>query len=158
MAPPAVCRGLSGEVEEVQPRPTRFRGLVGGAWQRVRTMFRRSSSSAGDAGDEEKPEVAAENSESHPVSLAGDFRILPPSAWQTLHARFLTTKIEQDTFVAGPGQEQASQDLANKPLKPAAGQGSLFRCRKSWFGRSFRHCTRSRRSCEFPAGGLLLEN
>ncbi|CAE7630130.1 unnamed protein product [Symbiodinium sp. CCMP2456] len=96
-------------------------------------MFRRSSSGAADAADETKPEVGAKGasfSESHQVSLAGDFRILPPSAWQTLHARFHTTQIEQDAFVAGPGQEQASQELENNVLEllrslllPAAGQG-----------------------------------
>ena len=84
---------LCGEVDEVsvlQPALGRFRALVGGAWQRVQSIFRRSSSS-GTAADEEDLEVGgshdssdgAEN-ESKAAFFEGDFRTMPPSAWEAL--------------------------------------------------------------------------
>ncbi|CAE7464655.1 unnamed protein product [Symbiodinium sp. CCMP2592] len=94
------------KVDEVQPKPTRFRGFVGAAWQRVQGIFRRSrGSNCGTAEDEEEPELeaighcehAAENPESIAASLEGDFRTLPACAWEKLHARFCETKIEQET-------------------------------------------------------------
>ena len=104
MPPPTVRVGLFGEVDEVlEPKPSKLRGLVGAAWQRVQGIFRRSSSSGTGTDDEEEPEAsgqcehATENPESQAASLDGDFRILPASAWEKLHARFCETKIEQET-------------------------------------------------------------
>eukprot|EP00439_Symbiodinium_sp_Y106_P074848 s3163_g14.t1 len=107
-------------VEEVLPTaPTRFSGLLGGAWQKVRTMFRRSSGRA-DA-TEEEPEAesigdytaSAVNPESYPASLPGDFRILPASAWQSLHARFEQETKESSTEVAATAP-------ANAPSSPTS--------------------------------------
>ncbi|CAE7265355.1 unnamed protein product, partial [Symbiodinium sp. KB8] len=78
------------EVSVLQPALGRFRALVGGAWQRVQSIFRRSSSS-GTAADEEDLEVGgshdssdgAEN-ESKAAFFEGDFRTMPPSAWEAL--------------------------------------------------------------------------
>ena len=107
--------------EVLQPAPGRLRAFVGGAWQRVQGIFRRSSSSSsGDTvdlvDDDEEPAVeaiAAENPESQAATLPGDFRILPASAWQTLHARFCETKIEQETseFSTAPPTDAASEIL-----------------------------------------------
>ncbi|CAE7464516.1 unnamed protein product [Symbiodinium sp. CCMP2592] len=123
--------------EVVQTAPARFRSVVGGAWQRVRGIFRRSSSSSSsgtaqaeeeaksgsgiaDAAEEE-PEAesigdytaSAVNPESYPASLPGDFRILPASAWQSLHARFEQETRESSTEVAATAP-------ANAPPSPTS--------------------------------------
>ena len=52
-----VSSSPSQAVEEVlPPAPTRFSGLLGGAWQKVRAMFRRSSGRADAAEEEPKAE------------------------------------------------------------------------------------------------------
>ena len=51
---------------------------------------------------------------------------------------------------AVPGQEQASKELEDKPLKPAAGQANWVRCRNSSCGCAFWLDTRS------PTGSLLF--
>ncbi|CAE7464611.1 unnamed protein product [Symbiodinium sp. CCMP2592] len=121
--------------EVVQTAPARFRSVVGGAWQRVRGIFRRSSSSSGTAqaekeaksgsgradAAEEEPEAesigdytaSAVNPESYPASLPGDFRILPASAWQSLHARFEQEARESSTEVAATAP-------ANAPPSPTS--------------------------------------
>ena len=86
MSFPLLCLELCGEVDEVlQPAPGRLRAFVGGAWQRVQGIFRRSSSSGGGTvDDDEEPAVeaiVAENPESQAATLPGDFRILPASVW-----------------------------------------------------------------------------
>ena len=119
MSFPLLCLELCGEVDEVlQPAPGRLRAFVGGAWQRVQGIFLRSSSSGGDTvdsvdDDEEPAVIAAENPESQAATLPGDFRILPASAWQALHARFCETKIEQETseFSTAPPTDAASEIL-----------------------------------------------
>ena len=89
-----LCLSLEplGEVDEVhevlQTAPTRLRGLMGGTWQRVRGIFRRSSSSSDTAEADAEEEEEAKSQESF---LPADFRMLPPSSWEALHARFRST-------------------------------------------------------------------
>ena len=120
VAPSLPLPAVSQAVEEVlPPAPTRFSGLLGGAWQKVRTMFRRSSGRADAAEEEFEAETigdctaSAVNPESYPASLPGDFRILPESAWQSLHARF-----EQETMESGT--EVAATAPANAPPSPTS--------------------------------------
>ncbi|CAE7425011.1 unnamed protein product [Symbiodinium sp. CCMP2456] len=134
MPPPALLRGLSGEVEEVfQPKPTSFRGLVGGALQRVKGIFRRSSSSSATTEDDEEVTVeaigecedAAVNPESQAASLQGDFRMLPPSAWQMLHARFCEPKSEQETSEFSTAPTAAASEIPHIPHGQAADGAGL---------------------------------
>ena len=116
MSLPLLCLELCGEVDEVlQPAPGRLRAFVGGAWQRVQGIFRRSSSSGGGTeDDDEEPAVeaiVAENPQSQAATLPGDFRILPASAWQTLHARFCETKIEQETSEFSTAPTDAASEI-----------------------------------------------
>ena len=82
-------------------------------------MFRRSSGRADAAEEEPEAETigdctaSAVNPESYPASLPSDFRILPESAWQSLHARF-----EQETMESGT--EVAATAPANAPPSPTS--------------------------------------
>ena len=91
-------------------------------------IFRRSSSSSGDTvdlvDDDEEPAVeaiAAENPESQAATLPGDFRILPASAWQALHARFCETKIEQETSEFSTAPTDAASEILRTEDADAAG-------------------------------------
>ena len=127
VAPSLPLPAVSQAVEEVlPPAPTRFSGLLGGAWQKVRTMFRRSSGRA-DA-TEEEPEAesigdytaSAVNPESYPASLPGDFRILPASAWQSLHALRAGDK--------GVQHRSCSHSSCQRALKPHESSCGGCRC------------------------------
>ena len=82
-------------------------------------MFRRSSGRADAAEEEPEAETigdctaSAVNPESYPASLPGDFRILPESAWQSLHARFEQETMESSTEVAATAP-------ANAPPSPTS--------------------------------------
>ena len=126
MSLPLLCLELCGEVDEVlQPAQGRLRALVGGALQRAQGIFRRSSSSGGGTvDDDEEPAVeaiVAENPESQAATLPGDFRILPACAWQTLHARFCETKIEQETSEFSTAPTDAASEILRAEDADAAG-------------------------------------
>ncbi|CAE7630113.1 Irgc [Symbiodinium sp. CCMP2456] len=113
----------SEAVDEVLQRaPGRFRGLVGGAWQRVQGIFRRSSSGTADeedlqVGGNDASADGAEMLESQAASFDGDFRMLPPSAWEALHARFRPTKLEQEADAAATSPVSIETAATDMPVE-----------------------------------------